>query len=117
MCFGFDIVTQIKPLPSLSQRFLSRKITLACGMAVKPTHNSRSEAETDCRRQPAGRLKGVNHTIKKELLFVGLDVHAKSITIAVGGVIEVGAEFRRRGGRGVGRGRVRWLGARRSRPF
>jgi len=27
-------------------------------------------SETDCRRQPEGRLKGVNHTMSKELLYL-----------------------------------------------
>jgi len=52
---------------------------------MKPQHNSRSAAETDCRRQPEGRLKGVNHTIGKELLYVGLDVHAQTVSIAIAG--------------------------------
>jgi hypothetical protein len=50
----------------------------------KPSNNSRSEAETDpANAGPKGRLKGVNHTMKTDLLFVGLDVHAQSITVAV----------------------------------
>ena len=51
---------------------------------MKPQHNSRSEAETDpANAGPKGRLKGVNHTMNKELLFVGLDVHAQAITVVV----------------------------------
>ena len=49
----------------------------------EPANDIRSGAEKDCRRQPAGRQNGVNHTMKKQLLFVGLDVHAQSITIAL----------------------------------
>ena len=52
----------------------------------KPANNSRSEAETD---RPAtaglseGRLKGINHTMKKRLWFFGLDVHVQNIATAL----------------------------------
>ena len=45
----------------------------------EPANIIRSEAEKDCRRQPAGRQNGVNLTMKKLLLFIGLDVHAQNI--------------------------------------
>ena len=47
------------------------------------------------------------HTMKKEILFLGLDVHAKNITIALAAGFSLGAERsgagqRACGGRGVG---------------
>src|SRR5215207_4241474 len=57
----------------------------------EPQQHNGSAADIDCRRQPAGRLKGVNHTMSKNLLYVGLDVHAQTVTIALA---EGGGEVR-----------------------